>query len=165
MKYADGPRVEVEVHIDAPPSRVWSLVTDIDLPARFSEEFQGAEWVGATGPQVGAWFVGRNRNERTGEWVTSAVVVACDPERAFAWAVAGPEFPSAIWRFELEPEDDGTRLRQWMRMGPARSYLNSFIEAAPDREEEIVAYRQDDLRQSMRETLEGIKAIAEGREP
>ena len=42
MKYADGPSAEVEVLIDAPIQRVWDLVCDINLPARFSAEFQGA---------------------------------------------------------------------------------------------------------------------------
>ena len=34
MRYAEGPEVGCDVHIDAEPSRVWGLVTDIGLPAR-----------------------------------------------------------------------------------------------------------------------------------
>ena len=45
MRYADGPTVEVEVLIDAPIERVWALVADIELPARFSTEFLGATWL------------------------------------------------------------------------------------------------------------------------
>ena len=50
VKYADSPMVEVAVDVDAPPSAVWALVTDVDLPARFSEEFQGGEWIDGAGP-------------------------------------------------------------------------------------------------------------------
>ena len=62
MKYADGPTVEVEVRVDAPPSVVWGLVTDIDLPSRFSSEFQGAQWVDDAGPALGSRFTGRNQH-------------------------------------------------------------------------------------------------------
>ena len=37
-------RAIAEVDIAAPPPSVWPLVTDINLPARFSNEFVGAEW-------------------------------------------------------------------------------------------------------------------------
>lgn len=159
MKYADGPTVEVEIDIAAPPSRVWDLVTDIELPARFSSEFQGATWL--DDPGVGARFVGRNQHPRAGEWETTSYVVAFDPERLFQWNVGDPDAPGASWRFELEPAGDGTRLKQWMRMGPARSGLNAAIDAMPDKEERIIERRCDEHRYNMTATLEGIKALAE----
>ena len=45
VKYADGPTVEVDVLVTAPIERVWVLVSDIELPARFSSEFLGARWI------------------------------------------------------------------------------------------------------------------------
>jgi hypothetical protein len=163
VRYKDGPTVEVEVHIDASPARVWALVTDIELPGRFSSEFQGADWIEpATGPAIGATFRGRNRHEAIGEWETTSFVVVCDPERAFEWAVTDPNNPSASWRFELEPDGDGTLLKQWMRMGPGRSGLNIAIDRMPDREERIIERRQAEHRLNMSTTLEGIKALAEG---
>ncbi len=162
MRYADGPSVDVEVHIDAPPARVWELVSDIDLPARFSEEFQGAEWLDdAVGPALGARFTGRNRHPAAGEWATTSVVVGCEPERAFAWAVGDPDHPSATWRFELSPEDGGTRLRQHATIGPAPSGLSAAIERMPDKEERIVERRLDEHRANMQRVLDGIKALAE----
>ena len=163
MRYADGPTVEVEIYVDAPPSRVWELVTDIELPARFSEEFQGATWLDDGGPSAGSRFTGRNRHPAVGEWTTTSFVVACEPERIFEWAVGDADEPGASWRFELEPEGTGTRLKQWMRMGPARSGLNAAIDAMPDKEERIIARRQDEHGKNMTATLEGIKALAEGR--
>jgi uncharacterized protein YndB with AHSA1/START domain len=162
VRYADGPTAEAEVHVDAPPERVWEVVTDIDLPARFSSEFQGADWLdGVTVPAVGARFVGRNRHPAAGEWETTSEIVSCDRPRLFSWAVGGPENASATWRFELTPDGDGTRLRQWMRMGPAPSGLNVAIAAMPDKEERIIEVRQAEHEANMRATLEGIKALAE----
>jgi uncharacterized protein YndB with AHSA1/START domain len=163
MKYSDCPTVEVDVLIGASPDSLWNLVTDIDLPARFSNEFQGAAWLeGASGPTLGACFSGRNRHPAGGEWESTSTVVACEPERVFAWAVGDPDHPSASWRFELAPEAGGTRLRQWAQMGPGRSGLTPAIEAMPDKEERIVARRLEEWRANMLATVEGIKALAEG---
>jgi uncharacterized protein YndB with AHSA1/START domain len=163
MKYADGPTTEVETIIDAPPSRVWELVSDIDLPSRFSSEFQGAEWQeGAAGPAVGARFTGRNKHRAVGEWETTSIVVACEPQRVLEWAVTDPDNPSASWRFELEPAGEGTRLKQWVRLGPGWSGLTPAIEAMPDKEERIIERRLEEHRTNMAACLEGIKALAEG---
>lgn len=161
MKYADGPTTEVEVEVDAPVERVWVLVTDIELPARFSSELQGARWLD-DGPALDARFVGRSHHPAAGTWETTCVVTRCEPHRSFEWAVGDPAYPSARWRFELEPQaGDGTRLRQWMRMGPAPSGLTPAIEAMPDKEERIVARRLAEHRANMAATLAGIKELAE----
>lgn len=162
LRYADGPSTEVDVVIDAPPSVVWELVTDVQLPARFSSEFQGAEWLdGSTGSALGARFVGRNRHEAIGEWETTAVIVELEPERAFAWAVTDADQPTSTWRFTLTPEGVGTRLAQWMRMGPAPSGITPAIEAMPDKESKILRRRLAEHRANMQRTLEGIKSLAE----
>jgi uncharacterized protein YndB with AHSA1/START domain len=162
MRYADTPTVEVETYIDAPPSRVWELVTDIELPARFSAEFQGATWLDdASGPAVGASFRGRNQHQAVGEWETTSFVVACERERVFGWAVIDPAHPSASWRFELQPEGTGTRLKQWAQVGPGPSGLSVAIEQRPDKEERIIERRLEEHRENMRRTIEGIKELAE----
>lgn len=161
-RYADGPTTEVEVHVEAEPAAVWRYVTDIELPARFSEEFLGARWLdGADACAVGARFAGRNRHEAIGEWETTCTVVEVEPERVLTYAVTDPDRPSATWRFRLEPTDEGTRLSQWVRLGPGPSGLTPAIERAPDKEERIVAARLRELRRNMQATLEGIKALAE----
>jgi Polyketide cyclase / dehydrase and lipid transport len=163
MRYADTPTAEVEVTVHASPERVWVLVTDINVPARFSSEFAGAEWLGE-GPCVGARFKGSNEHPAIGAWQTTSVVTRCEPGRLFEWAVGDPEHPSAMWRFELAPVDDGVRLRQWCQMGPAPSGLSIAIEAMPDKEERIVARRLDEFRANMLATVEGIKQLAEAPE-
>jgi uncharacterized protein YndB with AHSA1/START domain len=160
MKYDDGPTAQAEVLIDAPLERVWALVTDIDLPARFSNELQGAEWVD-DGPRVGARFVGHSWHRAMGHWDTTCIVDRYEPMRAFGWCVTDVDNPSSSWWFELEPGADGVRLRQGMRMGPAPSGLNIAIEAMPEKEERIVARRLEEHAANMQATLEGVKQLAE----
>ncbi len=162
VRYVDGPTAQAEIFVAAPPVRVWALVTDIQLPARFSNEFCGAEWVGdGPGPAVGASFRGRNEHPAIGAWQSTSVVVACDDGRVFGWDVQGDGGVAASWRFELEPEGAGTRLRQSARMGPARSGLTAAIEARPDKEERIIERRLEEWRANMQATVEGIKQLAE----
>jgi len=155
MRYADGPSVEVEARVDAPPSAVWVLVQDINTPTRFSEELQEARWIDDT------HFAGRNKHAAVGEWETTCTIVKNEPERVFAWVVGEPDDPSAQWRFTLQADGSGTVLRQWMQMGPAPSGLTPAIEAMPDKEERIIARRLEEHRVNMQATVDGIKALAE----
>jgi len=157
VRYADGPTVEVSIVVDATPEQVWELVSDITLPARFSSELQAAEWIDDT------TFRGHNVHEAAGEWETVCTVTERDSPRVFAYAVGDPANPSASWRFTVAPEGEGSRLTQWMRMGPAPSGLSPAIEAMPDKEERIVARRLDEHRFNMLATLNGIKDLAEKR--
>jgi len=149
---------------------VWSLVTDIGLPARFSPEFQGAEWLDdATGPAVGARFLGRNRHPVAGTWQTLCTIVDYEHQRRLAYVVTGPPGsgledtrPAATWRFELAPGTPGL-LRYRARIGPGRSLLSRVIDADPAGERRIVAARLAELRGNMTATLTGIKDLAEQR--
>ena len=163
LRYADGPSTEASIDIDAPPDRVWALVTDVQLPARFSSEFQGAELLGgATAPALGVRFVGRNHHPAAGSWETTSTITVFDPLRVFGYDVEGADGrPSASWRFTLEPKEQGTRLTQWMRMGPGRSGINPAIEAMPDKEDRILRRRLAEHRANMEATLAGIKSLAE----
>ena len=120
-RYADKPTVQVQTWIDAPPQRVWALVSDVELMPTMSKELQSIEWLdGATGPAVGARFTGHSKHEALGEWADH---LGGDRVRARAGARLGRgglrRTPTAIWRFRLEPpKDGGTELSQWMQMGP-----------------------------------------------
>jgi len=165
-RYADKPTVEVPIAIDAPPQRVWALVSDIELMPGTSPELQAVEWLdGWTGPELGARFAGHNRHEARGEWSTTSVIVEYEPPRVFAWAVGEPGHPSSLWRFSLEPRDGGTLLRHWMQMGPGRSGLSLAIDQMPDKEQKIVFVRLRELEANMGATLAAIKKAAEGAGP
>ncbi|MEU8927060.1 SRPBCC family protein [Kitasatospora sp. NPDC048545] len=184
-RYADGPGTVCEIYVQAPVERVWELVTDIALPARLSPELHRVAWLdGADGPAPGARFEGHNSRAGMPDWRTVSEVIELTGEagtaveagpagpRAFAWAVMDADGrygepvaevagSLARWRFELVPEDGGTRLRQSVEIGPGRSGMSSYIDAKPEAEEKIVEFRLGELRKGMTATLEGVKSLAE----
>jgi uncharacterized protein YndB with AHSA1/START domain len=161
-RYSDMPTVEGRTWIDAPPERVWPLVSDVGLMPGMSSELQSVEWLdGATGAALGARFLGRSRHEALGEWATISQIVEFEPGRVFAWAVEDPEYPAATWRFRLEPRDGGTELSEWMQLGPARSGLSLAIDRMPDKEQKIVFVRLREFKRSITVTLAHIKKLAE----
>ncbi|HYH30099.1 MAG TPA: SRPBCC family protein [Pseudonocardia sp.] len=160
-RYADGPTAEVTTWVEAAPEQVWAAVVDLAAMADASPELQSVEWLDGAGPALGARFVGRNRHEALGEWSATSYVVACDRPRVFAWAVADPDDPAATWRFTLEPAGGGTRLTEWVRLGPGRSGLSQAIERMPDKEQKIVFVRLREFEQNMASTLAAIKQRVE----
>lgn len=161
-RYADKPTVEVTTWIDAPPARVWAIVSDIGRMPGMSDELQSVEWLGdGTEPAVGRRFVGHSRHESFGEWSTTSQVVECEPQQVFAWAVGDPARPAAIWRFRLRPKDGGTELAEWMQMGPGRSGLSVAIDGMPDKEQKIVFVRMREFERNITATLTRIKELAE----
>ena len=96
LRYADGPTTEVSRVIAASPGELWVYVADINLPARFSSEFQGAEWLdGATEPALGARFRGTNEHPVVGRWQAECTIVEYEPERVIGWVVEDPADPAA----------------------------------------------------------------------
>ena len=162
LRLSDCPTAEVSVVIAAAPRAVWPLVLDVQLPARFSSEFQGAQWLdGATGPALGARFRGRNYHPARGEWESISTICDYQPERQLGWSVGSPEFPAARWRFVLEPDSGGTRLTQWVQLGPGPSGISDVIESMPDKESRILHRRLAEHRANMQATIAGIKTLAE----
>ncbi len=159
VRFSEHPSVRVSVDVAAPPEQVWRLVSDIDLPARFSAEFQGAEWIDEPGP--GARFVGRNRHELIGSWETTSWVTVYEPHRSFGWAVERPDDPVATWRFDLEETAGGTRLTFTAGLGPGPSAITELIAQHPDKEEKIIGRRLAEWQANMEATLAGIKELAE----
>ena len=158
--------MEVEQRIQADPADLWTLITDIDLPARYSEELQAVEWLdGSTGVAVGHRFRGRNEHPDLGHWETECVITEVEPERRWVYEVRatgdGMEGTMATWGFELDPGRDAVRVRQWARMGPDRSGLSFAIESMPDKEGRIIARRLAEWRRNMEANLEGLRALAE----
>lgn len=165
LRFADGPTAEVSRVIRATASDLWPHISDIGLPARFSTEFQGAEWLdGATGPAIGAEFRGTNENPMLGRWQVTCRIVELEPERVFAWEVQGDDARISLWRFTLDPVDDGaaTRVTQWCVLGPGRSGLTMAIDKMPDREHDIIRRRLDDLSANMARNLDGLADLVNG---
>lgn len=161
--FADGPHADVDVMVRATVRTLWPLISDIALPARFSAEFQGAEWLDEP-DVVGARFRGHNENEFMGQWSAVCTVVQRREPTRFGWVVGDPAQPSATWTFELSEHGAKTLLQQRVRLGPGRSGLTAAIAERPDREQKIIAWRLTDLRSNMLATVSGIKELAEAPE-
>lgn len=112
------PLATGEVSIDATPEAVYRLVSNPMLMAGFAEEFCSARWIrGATGPAVGSWFAGTNRNGWR-RWVTHAEITEAEPGRRFAYRVRARFYlPISRWEYEITPEGTGCRLavKSWLR--------------------------------------------------
>ena len=163
-KISEGPGVTVEVDIDAPPAKVWALVTDINIGAQFSEEFKGAEWApGFEKLELGARFIGTNKHPKIGEWQTTSTVTELEENERYGWAVGEDEETAAArWRWEIdELHGRRCRLRHTVRLGPGPSGLTPAIEAMPDKEALIVGRRQEEHLANIKRCVDGVKALAE----
>lgn len=158
----DGPGTTVEIDIDARPEAVWELVTDIEVPARFSRELQRARWADeSVPPGVGAVFVGSNENSFIGEWDIDCHVVEYEPPSSFAWATVDPDRPGAVWRYDLESIAGATRLRHAVTIGPGPSGLQAYVDRQPDQAASAITGRMANLRTNMLAVVAGIKELAE----
>lgn len=161
-RYADGPTAYAEIIIDAPPGRVWPLISDPLLMPELSTEVALVEWLdGATRAALGARFRGHNQHPAIGEWTTTNTIVRCDVDREFSWVVENIDDPTATWTFTLAPSGEATVLSQHARMGPGRSGLTIAIERWPDKEERIVERRLSEWEAAIVADLAEIKARAE----
>ena len=163
LHFDDGPGVVAEIDIDASRHVVWRLVTDVEIPTRFSDEAQGATW-DSDERGVGAVFHGRSRYGDGPEWTLPCYVDVFDEPNAFGWRTADPDHPGARWRFDLEQIPGGTRLRYHYRMGPGPSGISMTIDAHPDKHQRILRRRIAEMTTNMNRTLDGIKELAEASE-
>jgi len=161
IRLTDEPGTWAVIDIAAPSERVWAIVTDIDLPARFSDEFLGATWTSG-GPAPGAAFVGRNRHPAIGTWEVESYVDVLEHGRSFGWATVDRVNPGSRWRFDLDPDGTSTRLRYSMSVGPGPSGISIAIESMPGKEPRILRRRILEHHGNMVRTIGGIRAIAEG---
>lgn len=162
MRYRDQPTIEVTQHIRCDVATAWTVVTDINVPVRCSDELQSVRWLdGSHHVAVGARFRGHNQRDRVGDWESDCVVVEVDEPRRWVWDVVRPEGVAATWGFEVEPVNEGVLVRQWARMGPAPSGFSARLAALPNREGEIVARRLEDWGANMRRNLDYIRACCE----
>lgn len=154
MKRATGGAVTM--HVDASPTLVYALVSDVTRMGEWSPETYRCRWVETEGAVPGARFKGYNRRGRA-RWSNTLVVVSAEPEREFSFRRAVLPCGVCDWRYSMEPEGDGTRLTEsYEVVKPDWRIMNWFNGILLG-----VADRDDDLLAGMRTTLAGIKAAAE----
>lgn len=147
--------VSVSREIAAPPDRVWAMVSDVTRMGEWSPETTSCVWKGgATGPAVGARFVGRNRSGWR-RWSTGCRVVACEEGRTFAFDVDAGPLGVARWRYDIEPTEQGCRVTEtWTdRRGALVRGTSPLLTGVGD--------RPGHNRAGMEATLERLAAAAE----
>jgi ligand-binding SRPBCC domain-containing protein len=149
---------EESLHLDAPPERVWALVSDITRIGEFSPETFEARWRrGSTGPAVGARFKGHVKRNGVGPTYWSACrVTECVPNEVFEFVVEvdGPvEAQVNRWGYRLEPEGSGTRVTEYFRLGSSIPMKAYWLVFGP--------LRGRTNAKGMRTTLERMKAVVE----
>ena len=149
---------EVTIDIDAPPEKVYGLVSDITRMGEWSPECRRCSWTkGATGPTVGARFRARNQGRRGPAWFNTPTVTVAEPLRMFAFNRNGPGIGSYTWTYELAPTATGTRLTESYDVEKPLPALMSWITEKWVGSDD----RDADLRRGMETTLQRIKAAAE----
>ncbi len=100
-----------EVFIQAPPQKVYELVSSITRMGEWSPECYRCEWLGeAENAAVDARFKGWNR-AGLGRWSTTCRIIAAEPGRELAWEVIEPfGRVTTRWRYRFETSDDGCKL-------------------------------------------------------
>ncbi len=142
--------------MDAPPERIFDLVSDVTQVGKFSPETFEAEWLdGATGPAVGTRFRGHvKRNGRGPVYWTTCTITACEPGREFAFGVGGSGSKAInTWRYQLERNGEGTDVTESFQLAdvlPVRLYWAMLGWA-----------RGRTNRTGMETTLARIKAVVE----
>ena len=131
------------------------MVSDVTRMGEWSQICKACWWDEGQGPEVGAWFTGRNElPERT--WETRSQVVAADPGRTFAWEVNNGW---VYWGYSFEPEGQGTRLTEsWEFLAKG---IEGFRERFGDAADAEIAKRSDAARDGIPATLAAIKKAAE----
>lgn len=147
---------EVTREIAAAPEKVWSLVSDVTRMAEWSPVIVRCEWIGgASGPEVGARFVGHNR-QMGARWSRECVITACDPGRELAFETLFRGAPSTRWRYRLEPSDGGTTVTESYEIVSMPTWVRA-LRRVPG----MIERSRRDARRGMELTLERIGTIAE----
>jgi uncharacterized protein YndB with AHSA1/START domain len=148
------PPIEATIDIDAPPARVWQIVSDQRRMNEWSPETYRQKFFG---DEIGLGTRSLNLNKRKGFfWPTASRITEFVPEQRLAFRVYGP---GDVWSYELTPNGEGTTVTERRELVGGKRTILSKITAAmalggiDEHDVELVA--------GMETTLARIKAEAE----
>jgi uncharacterized protein YndB with AHSA1/START domain len=146
------PLLQAQIDIDAPVTKVWTLVSDLSRMPQWSPQ---CRLMKALGPlRQGTTTINFNRRGRM-FWPTTSVVTEVIPDKKIAFRVP---INRTIWSYELEPTETGTRLTESRHAENGTTAfsnmsINALMGGVPSFERELV--------EGMNATLSRIKAAAE----
>ncbi|MGB8859277.1 MAG: SRPBCC family protein [Ilumatobacteraceae bacterium] len=149
-------RLEVTREIAASADAVYAAISDVTRMGEWSQECHACEWqAGFDRPEVGAKFVGHNRNGEH-EWTTQATIVEAEPGRSFVFQCSMFDFHFSTWGYRIEPTDTGCTVTEWSEDLRPESALE-FSKKTSGIED-----RAERNRQTISGTLERLAAALEG---
>ncbi len=152
------PLLEESIEIAAPPATVWALVSDVARMSSWSPQVVRTVVRGGV-VREGARFYNLNRRGPL-FWPTRARVVTFEPHRAFAFRI---KENWTVWSFALEPTaDGGTRLTERREAAKGISAVSRGMTRLALGGQQVFTA---ELREGMRQTLERVRAEAEGPAP
>jgi len=149
-----APLLRAEIDIDAPVSRVWSLVTDLSRMPQWSPQCRMMKLLGPLRP--GTRTLNLNRRNML-FWPTTSTITEVLPERKLAFRIP---LNTSVWTYELEPTATGTRLVETRH---AENGVTAVSTAATNAALGGVENFEKELLAGMNQSLIRIKAAAEGR--
>ncbi len=99
-----APLLQAQVDIDAPVSKVWSLISDLRRMPQWSPQCRLMRPLGPVRPGTRTFNLNR-RNLMV--WPTTSTVVEVVPEQKLAFRV---NMNNTVWSYELQPIAGGTRV-------------------------------------------------------
>jgi hypothetical protein len=156
--------------IAASTGDLYAMVSDVTRMGEWSPVCRSCEWdtgaaaEGSAAAIVGAWFTGHNVDEGR-EWDTHCEVIAADPGREFAFAVAGT---FVRWTYTFEPTvvagSEGGRVGTALTetWEPQPDLLAFYaLQYGEDQVQAVLDARAATAKAGIAATLAAIKAAAE----
>ena len=103
MPLENVPTIEESIEIDAPPAKVWALVSELRNMPRWSPQTAKSFVRGGGATKAGSKLFNINRRGLL-VWPTQSMVVRFEPEQEIAWRV---KENYTIWSYALEPTTSG----------------------------------------------------------
>ena len=148
-----APLLQAEIEINAPVTKVWSLVSDLSRMPQWSPQCRLMKALGPVRP--GTRTINLNRRNNL-FWPTTSTITEVIPERKLAFRVNAN---NTVWSYELEPTPTGTRVVETRHAengvkAVSTMTVNAVLGGVSSFEQELVDW--------MNTSLARIKAAAEG---
>ena len=128
--------VSVERTIAAKAEDIYALVSELTRMGEWSPEATGGRWLkGATGPKVGAKFLGENASDGR-SWKTLATVTEAQVAQRFAFRVTAHGLKVADWSYDIADQGNGhcQVIEHWVdRRGAFVMLVSRFLTGVTDR--------------------------------
>ncbi|OLZ59177.1 polyketide cyclase [Streptomyces sp. IMTB 2501] len=166
-------QVRGELHIDATPMEIYSVISDLSRTSEWSRECKRIEWVSGEPATVGAVFRSENfRKDEVvawapvprGTWMTRSEVVAADPGRTFAWQMYNSDGvrEDSVWTYDITADGGGSTLVHRFRMNrPTKGILRIVSGLDEAERQSFYADWAVKLEGDILATLGRIKAVVE----